>query len=115
MIFAVLTIAEHSLVGKIQGVIAVDGKTLRGSREASSDLEAIHMISAFAAQNELILGDRCRIRKDHGAENMSILRRAVQNMVKLENSKKLSTNKKRTLAAVNLEYRLKLMGLAETI
>lgn len=59
--------------------------------------------------------DKCRIRKDHGAENMSILRRAVQNMVKLEQSKKLSTNKKRTLAAVSPEYRLRLLGAVNTV
>lgn len=59
--------------------------------------------------------DRCRVRKKHGAENLSILRRAVQNMIKLDKSKKLSTNKKRTVAALNPEYRLKLLGIAMTI
>lgn len=59
--------------------------------------------------------DKSRIRKDHGAENMSVLKRAIQNMVKLEKSRKLSTNKKRTLAALNPEYRLKLLGAADTI
>ena len=59
--------------------------------------------------------DRCRVRKDHGAENLSVLRRAVQNMIKLEKSNKLSINKKRTLAAVSPEYRLKLLGLVKTI
>lgn len=46
----------QSLVGKIQGIVAIDGKTLRGSGETSSDLDAIHMVSAFAAENEIILG-----------------------------------------------------------
>jgi len=46
----------RNLVGKIQGIIAIDGKTLRGSAEASSDLDAIHMVSAFASHNEVILG-----------------------------------------------------------
>jgi len=285
----------QSLIGKVRGVVAIDGKTLRGSRETSSDLDAIHMVSAFAAENEIILGqlktmgkgrelegiklilqlldiggttvtidaggchkevaelirskqadyilglkgnqgtllaevenfftqaltmnssdwmcecqcdyyvseersrnrqekreiwttsdlewlpqrhawkdltsiacvrstrivsaqssielrfyissraanaellgkgirdhwgvenkvhhvldvafneDKCRVRKDHGAENLSVLRRAVQNMVKLEKSRKLSTNKKRTLAALNPEYRLKLLGVVTTI
>jgi predicted transposase YbfD/YdcC len=285
----------RNLVGKIQGIVAIDGKTLRGSAEASSDLDAIHMVSAFASQNEVILGqlktagkgkelagiklmlelldiegatvtidaggchkevaelvrakkadyilglkgnqgillaetenffaqvllmqndewesechcdyfiseeksrnrlekrevwatsdldwlpqrtawkdltsvvcirstrminkessielrfyissrdpdaallgkgirehwgienkvhhvldvayneDNCRVRKDHGAENLSVLRRATQNMMKLEKSKKLSINKKRTLAAVNPEYRLKLLCVAAAI
>jgi predicted transposase YbfD/YdcC len=60
-----------------------------------------------AAYNE----DKCRVRKDHGAENLSVLKRATQNMIKGEKSRKLSTNKKRTLAAVNPEYRLKLLGI----
>ena len=46
----------QSLSGKIQGIIAIDGKTLRGSGEASSNLDAIHMVSAFATLNEMILG-----------------------------------------------------------
>lgn len=285
----------QSLVGKIEGIIAIDGKTLRGSGEASSDLDAIHMVSAFATQNEIILGqlktagkgkelegiklilqlldiegaivtidaggchrevaelvreknadyifglkgnqgtllaeaenffaqvlsmsedewskecqcdyfvseeksrnrqekreiwstsdlqwlpqqaawkdlksivcirstrvlnsessielrfyisscdsnaealgkgirdhwgvenkvhhvldvayseDKCRVRKDHGAENLSVMRRVTQNMAKMEKSRKLSTNKKRTLAALNPEYRLKLLGMARSI
>ena len=31
----------QSLIGKIQGVIAIDGKTLRGSGEIASDLDAM--------------------------------------------------------------------------
>lgn len=59
--------------------------------------------------------DKCRVRKDHGAENFSTMRRATQNLAKLEQSKKLSMNKKRTLAALNPDYRLKLLGIAATI
>lgn len=59
--------------------------------------------------------DRCRIRKDHGAENMSTVRRSVQNMIKLERSRKLSTNKKRTVASLNPDYRLKLLGISKTL
>ena len=44
------------MVGKVQGVVAIDGKTLRGSGEKASDLDAIHMVSAFATENEIILG-----------------------------------------------------------
>jgi len=59
--------------------------------------------------------DSCRIRKDHGAENFSTMRRLTQNLARLENSKKLSMNKKRTLAALNPDYRLKLLGVVMTI
>jgi hypothetical protein len=43
------------------------------------------------------------------------MRRITQNMAKLETSKKLSMNKKRTLASLNPEYRLKLLGMAMSI
>ena len=37
-------------------VIAVDGKTLRRSHDRRADKEAIHMISAWTAENSLVLG-----------------------------------------------------------
>ena len=37
-------------------IIAIDGKTLRGSYDKSNDKAAIHMVSAFAAANELVFG-----------------------------------------------------------
>lgn len=38
------------------GVIAIDGKTLRRSHDESSGRSAIHMISAWATENRLVLG-----------------------------------------------------------
>jgi predicted transposase YbfD/YdcC len=37
-------------------VIAIDGKTLRGSHDNKNGLAAIHCVSAFAANNQLVLG-----------------------------------------------------------
>ena len=37
-------------------LVAVDGKQLRGSRDAAADLGAIHMVSAWACENRLVLG-----------------------------------------------------------
>lgn len=37
-------------------VIAIDGKTLRRSHDQSKDKKAIHMISAWAASNKVVLG-----------------------------------------------------------
>ncbi|VFM95702.1 MAG: DDE_Tnp_1-associated, partial [Candidatus Kentron sp. G] len=37
-------------------VVAMDGKTLRGSHDSSNDRSAIHVVSAWAAQNHLSLG-----------------------------------------------------------
>lgn len=37
-------------------VIAVDGKTLRRSFDTASDMQAIHMVSAWASSNRVVLG-----------------------------------------------------------
>jgi len=37
-------------------VVAIDGKTLCGSVDPSNDRKAIHMVSAWASQNHLVLG-----------------------------------------------------------
>lgn len=37
-------------------VVAIDGKTLRGSADQRPDQRAIHMVSAWASQNRLVLG-----------------------------------------------------------
>ncbi len=39
-----------------QEIIAIDGKTLRGSYDTSNDKAAIHMVSAWASANCLVLG-----------------------------------------------------------
>ncbi len=43
-----------ALVGVPEGVVAIDGKTVRRSKGAAKD--AIHMVSAFAARQRLVLG-----------------------------------------------------------
>lgn len=43
------------LCSKNSGVVAIDGKTVRGSRKEGNK-SAIHMVSAFAAANGLVLG-----------------------------------------------------------
>lgn len=39
-------------------LIALDGKTLRGSYERGSKQGMIHMVSAWATQNRMVLGQR---------------------------------------------------------
>ncbi len=46
----------QSIAGAIKGIIAIDGKTLRCSNDFARDGKAVHMVSAFAAENRLILG-----------------------------------------------------------
>jgi predicted transposase YbfD/YdcC len=42
--------------GMLQGVVALDGKCLRGSRASEQGKEAIYMVSAWAEANRLVLG-----------------------------------------------------------
>jgi predicted transposase YbfD/YdcC len=44
------------LTGAPDGVIAIDGKTSRRSHRKRSGQEAVHMVSAFAARQRLVLG-----------------------------------------------------------
>ncbi len=46
----------NSIVGKIQGVVAIDGKTVRRSREEASGLRPIHVVSAWANEAGMVLG-----------------------------------------------------------
>ena len=39
-------------------IIAVDGKTARGSRDRKNNRNPLHMVSAWACQNRLVLGQQ---------------------------------------------------------
>lgn len=45
-----------SLVKKQKGVVALDGKTVRGSHDRSRGKSPIHMVSAWSVANEIVLG-----------------------------------------------------------
>ena len=45
-----------ALTGASEGVIAIDGKTVRRSHHKNGGKAAIHMVSAFAARQRLVLG-----------------------------------------------------------
>lgn len=47
-----------SLVKHLDGVIAIDGKTIRGSQDKIKGKAAIHMISAFAHSQGLVVGQQ---------------------------------------------------------
>lgn len=46
-------------------LISIDGKTLRGSHDRSNNKAAIHMISAWASRNELVLGQLATAQKSN--------------------------------------------------
>lgn len=52
-----------ALVGVVEGVVAVDGKTLRGSQDGANS--ALHMVSAYATASGLCLGQEGTRGKGH--------------------------------------------------
>jgi predicted transposase YbfD/YdcC len=46
----------QSIAGQVQGVVAIDGKTLCGSRGARNGASPLHVVSAWACQSSLLLG-----------------------------------------------------------
>jgi predicted transposase YbfD/YdcC len=46
----------EAISARIQGVVAIDGKTVRRSHDTKSGKAAIHMVSAWAANNRIVLG-----------------------------------------------------------
>src|SRR5579875_4140293 len=45
----------QSVSDQIKGVIAIDGKTLRRSHDRGKGKKALHMVSAWASENRLVL------------------------------------------------------------
>lgn len=45
----------QSISEKVEGVIAIDGKTLRRSHDKANGKKALHMVSAWAVENRLVL------------------------------------------------------------
>ena len=54
--------------------------------------------------------DQCRVRKDHGPENLAILRHIAINLLKQEKSAKLGVANKRLKAGWDEGYLLKILG-----
>ena len=46
----------HKLAKEIQGVIAIDGKTICNSGDSYTGTKPTHIVTAFAAENDIILG-----------------------------------------------------------
>lgn len=56
--------------------------------------------------------DRCRIRKDHAAENMVALRHVALNLLRQESSRRLSLRQKRLLCSLDEHYLLTVIARA---
>jgi len=55
--------------------------------------------------------DYSRVRKDHGAENLSVLRRSTINILRNDEGSKISLKRRRLRASMNRDYLCKLMGI----
>jgi len=55
--------------------------------------------------------DYSRVRKDNGAENLSVLRRSTINILRSDEGSKLSLKRRRLRASMNRDYLCKLMGV----
>ena len=73
----------------------MDGKTLRRSYDRAEAKPPLHLVSAWAAEQRLALGqlavvfneDQSRNRKDHCPGNLALLRKLALNLARLEPSK----------------------------
>jgi hypothetical protein len=41
---------------KVSGLVSIDGKTARRTKGVKAGKKALHVVSAFAAENKLVLG-----------------------------------------------------------
>lgn len=55
--------------------------------------------------------DLCKVRKDHAAENFSLIKKIALNLLKSDTSEKLGVPNKRKLAGWSPEYLLKILGV----
>jgi len=46
-------------------VVAIDGKTIRNSNDDTGSKSVIHLVSAFAAENKICLGQEAIHEKSH--------------------------------------------------
>lgn len=55
----------ETLGERVRGVVAIDGKTLRGSKACADGSGALHMLSAYACESGLVIGQRSTSGKGH--------------------------------------------------
>ena len=86
---------------------ACDAQSLMDAVLSHWQVESLHWILDIGFGE-----DDCRIRKDHGPENMAVFRQIATNLLKQEKTIKLGIKNRRIIAAANDDYRdLLLQGL----
>ena len=75
----------QALAQKLEGVIAIDGKTLRRSFGSASKKTALHIVSLWAAENELVMG---QIRTEAKSNEITAIPKLLEGAFKNGNSVK---------------------------
>ena len=68
----------QSLSETISGVIAIDGKTLRRSHDHGAGKQALHLVSAWAAENRLVLAQVATAEKSNEITAIPLLLRQLE-------------------------------------
>lgn len=94
-------------------VVALDGKTLRGSHKRGAGKDAIHLVNAWAVSTGIVMDvtfaeDRSCIRNEDSAENMAVLRSIALNLLKRDPSKSIF-RQKQFRAAMDNDFLLHLI------
>jgi predicted transposase YbfD/YdcC len=63
----------QSISEEIKGVIAIDGKTLRRSHDRANEKKALHMVSAWASENRLVLAQMATEEKSNEITAIPVL------------------------------------------
>lgn len=95
---------------------SIEARYFIGSIDADAKLWANAVRSHWGIENELhwrldvvFREDTSRVRKEHGPENLAVLRHMATNIISRDKATKGSYNTKRYRAALSDEYRLKLL------
>ena len=64
--------------GLLKGVVAIDGKTLCGSRDTAGGKGAIQMVSAWAQENRMVLG---QVKVDDKSNEITAVQEVLKSLV----------------------------------
>lgn len=115
---ALQTIGMVESERRINGKIEHETRYYISSREANAKAFGERVRRHWSIENSLhwildvaMREDEARMRKDHGAENMAVIRHIAINLLKKETTEKVGVHAKRLIAACNNDYLSKVVRL----
>jgi len=115
---ALQTIGMIESERRINGKIEQETRYYISSREANAKAFGERVRRHWSIENSLhwildvaMREDEARMRKDHGAENMAVIRHIAINLLKKETTEKVGIHAKRLIAACNNDYLSKVVRL----